>query len=226
MERVIEMALSELVETDKELKTFDGPAYRALALQVAHYLGLDTNLVTKGENSSAICIGRTVAMFKPIEDTNHIQVELVGPLYDLEGVNFTYKKPKDIYPLVNMLVKASGARDTTEMQLLRGIQAVMRKSGVDVSFSYGEISENTYGVIVDIEYPEVEKAKARFYLQATQHDLETIVTCKAAFDIYDGLEAKNECASIAAKQACLYMLEMFTQVCGVDIKSRVAAIVH
>ena len=62
--------------------------------------------------------------------------------------------------------------------------------------------------------------------QATQHDLETIVICKAAFDIYDGLEAKNECASIATQEACLYMLEMFTQVCGVDIKSRVAAIVH
>lgn len=226
MERTIETALSEFVETDKELKTFDGPAYRALALQVAHYLGLDKDLVTKGKNSSAICIGRLVAMFEPIEDTNHIQVELVGPLYNLEGICFTYKQPRDIYPLVNMIVKASGARDTTEMQLLSRIQAVMRKSGVDSSFSYGEIAENTYGVIVDIEYPEVEKAKARFYLQATQHDLETIVTCKAAFDIYDGLEAKNECASIATQEACLYMLEMFTQVCGIDIKSRVAAIVH
>ena len=75
MERVIEVALSEFVKTDKELKTFDGPAYRALALQVAHYLGLDKDLVTKGKNSSAICIGRLVAMFEPIEDADHIQVE-------------------------------------------------------------------------------------------------------------------------------------------------------
>lgn len=226
MERVIEMALSELVETDKELKTFDGPTYRALALQVAHYLGLDKDLVTKGKNSSAICIGRLVAMFKPIEDTNHIQVELIGPLYDLEGICFTYKQPSDIYPLVNMIVKASGARDTTEMQLLRRIQVTMRKSKVDVSFSYGEIAENTYGVIIDLEYPEVENAKARFYLQATQHDLETIAICKAEADMCDGLETKNECSSIVAQEACLYMLEMFAQVCGVNIKTGKATIVH
>ena len=31
MERVIEVALSEFVKTDKELKTFDGPAYKGLS---------------------------------------------------------------------------------------------------------------------------------------------------------------------------------------------------
>ena len=132
-------------------------------------------------------------MFQPIEGTDHIKVELVGLLYDLEEVVFTYKQPSDIYPLVNMIVKASGAIGTTEMQLLRRIQVTMRKSKVDVSFSYGEIAENTYGVIIDLEYPEVENAKARFYLQATQHDLETIAICKAEADMCDGLETKNEC---------------------------------
>lgn len=164
MKRAVEMALSEFVQTDKELKTFDGPAYRALALQVAYYLGLDTNLVTKGEKGAAICIGKVVAMFNPIEDTEHIQVELVGLLYDLEGVTFTYKKPSDIYPLVNMIAKATGARGTTEMQILRRIQAVMRRARLDASFTYGEIKENTYGIIADLELPEIEKAKARFYL--------------------------------------------------------------
>ena len=226
MKRAVEMALSEFVETDKELKTFEGSAHKALAMQAAYYLGLNTDIVTTGEKASAICIGRLIVMFRPIEDSEHIKVVLVGPLYDLEEITFMYKKPSDIYPLVNMIAKASGAMDTTEMQVLRYIQAVMRKARLDTSFTYGEIKENTYGVIVDIEIPEIEKAKARFYLQAIESDLETIVTCKAAIDICDGLEAKNECASIATKEACLYMLEMFAQVHGVDLKSKMSTTIH
>ena len=157
MERTIEMALSEFVETDKELKTFEGPAYRALALQVAHYLGLNTDLVTKGENSSAICVGRVVAMFKPIEGTDHIQVELVGPLYNLEGITFTYKEPKDIYPLVNMFVKATGVRDTTEFQLVVGYN---EESDIWSAKLYSiKKSDDSYDVDIDLvhEYSSLER---------------------------------------------------------------------
>ena len=212
MERTIEMALSEFVETDKELKTFDGPAYRALALQVAHYLGLNTDLVTKGENSSAICVGRVVAMFRPIEDTEHIQVELVGPLYNLEGITFTYKEPKDIYPLVNMFVKATGVRDTTEFQLLRRISELMSIANIDVIFTYGQIGENTYGIIMEVEDPDIRGVKASFYLQAISQDLVIIATCKAASDIYDGMETKSENAARIVKEICDYVLETFKQI--------------
>lgn len=212
MERVIEMALSEFVETDKELKTFDGPAYRALALQVAHYLGLNTDLVTKGEKGAAICIGRLIALFQPIEDTNHIQVELVGPLYNLEGIIFIYKEPKDVYPLVNMFVKATGVRDTTEFQLLRRIQELMSIANIDVTFTYGQISENNYGVIMEVEDPDIKGVKARFYLQAISQDLAIIATCKAASDIYDGMETKSENAARVTKEICDYVLETFKQI--------------
>lgn len=219
MSREVEMALFEFVETGRDLKTFDGPAYKALAMQAAYYLGLNTDIVTKGENSSAICIGRTVTMFRPIEDTEHIQVEIVGPLYDLEGITFTYKKPSDIYPLVNMLTKAVGARGITEFQLLRSIQVSMCKAGVDLSFTYGEINENTYGVIMDVEYPRVEGLKVRFYIQAVEQDLETIATCKAEADLYDGLEAKNESASIVAKEVCMYALKIVEEMGNTIIRN-------
>ena len=212
MERVIETALSELVETDKELKTFDGPAYRALALQVAHYLGLNTDLVTKGENSSAICIGRIVAMFRPIEGTNHIQVELVGPLYNLEGITFTYKEHKDVYPLVNMIVKATGVSDTTEFQLLRRIQELMSIANIDLTFTYGQIGENNYGIIMEAEDPDIKGVKASFYLQAIESSLVIVATCKAASDIYDGIETRSENPARVTKEICDYVLETFKQI--------------
>lgn len=212
MERVIEMALSEFVETDKELKTFEGPAYRALALQVAHYLGLDKDLVTKGKNSSAICIGRIVAMFEPIEDTNHIQVELVGPLYNLEGITFTYKKANDVYPLVNMIAKAIGVMGITELQLLRRISELMSIANIDVTFTYGQVSENNYGIIMEVEDPDIKGVKARFYVQAISQDLVIIATCKAASDIYDGMETKSENPARVVKEICDYVLETFKQI--------------
>ena len=58
MERVVEMALSEFVETDKELKTFEGSTHKALAMQAAYYLGLNTDIVTTGEKASTICIAQ------------------------------------------------------------------------------------------------------------------------------------------------------------------------
>lgn len=212
MERTIEMALSEFVETDKELKTFEGPAYRALALQVAHYLGLNTDLVTKGENSSAICIGRIVAMFKPIEDTDHIQVELVGPLYNLEGITFIYKEPKDVYPLVSMIAKAIGVMGITEFHLLRRISELMSIANIDVTFTYGQIGENTYGIIMEVEDPDIKGVKARFYLQAISQDLVIIATCKAVSDIYDGMETKSENAARVVKEVCDYVLDTFKQI--------------
>lgn len=221
MKRTIEMALSELVETDKELKKFEGPAYRALALQVAHYLGLNTDLVTKGENSSAICIGRIVAMFRPIEGTEHIQVELVGPLYNLEGITFTYKKSNDVYPLVSMIAKAIGVMGITELQLLRRISELMSIANIDVTFTYGQVSkdssvgqvgENNYGIIMEVEDPDIKSVKASFYLQAISQDLVIIATCKAASDIYDGMETKSENPARVVKEICDYVLETFKQI--------------
>ncbi len=151
-------------------------------------------------------------MFQPIEGTEHIQVELVGPLYNLEGITFIYKEPKDIYPLENMLTKATGVRDTTEFQLLRRIQELMSIANIDVAFTYGQIGENTYGIIMEVEDPDIKGVKARFYVQAISQDLVIIATCKAASNIYDGMETKSENAARVVKEVCDYVLETFKQI--------------
>ena len=129
MERKPKLVFERFMKTDEVLKTYDGPPYVAIAKQVAYYAGLNPDLVDINDNVARIRIAGFAFSFLNNGDT--VPLEIFGLTYDLVPVTFTITKPDDIYVVVNLVAKALGLMNTTELQLLRHFQLLAKKTGME-----------------------------------------------------------------------------------------------
>lgn len=218
MERVIGVTLSKLVDA-KELKEFNGPAHRAVALQAAHYLGINTGLVSEGENHSSICIFGFVVVFRAALWPGHVLVEITDPIHESESISFVYKNPGDYKKLLDVFAKVCSINDTAEVQLLKRIQETMHETGTGVSLTYWKISEDLYAVETVISHLDTRDVNVRFYLRAPNSDPEADATSWAASITYSDKEFKNKSKLITAAEFFKRLLRLFMQMYGADIKS-------
>ena len=210
MERKPKLVFERFMKTDEALKTYDGPLYVAIAKQVAYYAGLNPDLVDINDNVARIRIAGYAFSFLNNGDT--VPLEIFGLTYDLQPVTFMITKADDVYTVVNLVAKALGLMNTTELQLLRHFQLLAKKTGMDYRFTYEKATSGDYNLVFTIIHPKVDAFKERFTILAIEKDMTFTIACQADSDKLDGFLAENDSATIAVSQVCSYILGIIASV--------------
>lgn len=210
MERKPMTIFGQFVKTDEVLKTYDGPLYAAIAKQVAYYAGLNPDLVDINDNVARIRIAGFAFSFLNNGDT--VPLEIFGLANDLALVTFMITKADDVYTVVNLVTKALGLTGITELQILKHLQILAKKAGMDYRFTYEKTTTGDYGLVFTVSNPKVEAFKERFTILAFEKDMTFIIACVADSDKLDGFLAESDSAAIAIGQACSYILSILTSI--------------
>lgn len=210
MERKPMTIFGQFVKTDEVLKTYDGPLYAAIAKQVAYYAGLNPDLVEINDSVARIRIAGFAFSFLNNGDT--VPLEIFGLANDLALVTFMITKADDVYTVVNLVTKALGLTGITELQILKHLQILAKKAGMDYRFTYEKTTAGDYGLVFTVSNPKVEAFKERFTILAFEKDMTFIIACAADSDKLDGFLAENDSAAIAIGQACSYILSILTSI--------------
>ena len=121
-------------------------------------------------------------------------------------------KADDVYTVVNLVAKALGLMNTTELQLLRHFQLLAKKTGMDYRFTYEKATSGDCNLVFTIIHPKVDAFKERFTILAIKKDMTFTIACQADSDKLDGFLAENDSATIAVSQVCSYILGIIASV--------------